>query len=95
VGNIRARLKHELMQAIPPFLYFFAAFQLLAVVRTLMQQEYGIQAGTVMSATSAAGAVSAVLHSTGDQSRTGRAEDAGVVPGPLAWPGKPRVMVQP
>ena len=51
MGNTRARLKHELMEAIPPFLYFFAAFHLLAVVRTLMQQEYGIQAGTVMNAT--------------------------------------------
>jgi hypothetical protein len=51
MGNTRARLRHELMEAIPPFLYFFAAFHLLAVVRTLMQQEFGIQAGTVMNAT--------------------------------------------
>jgi hypothetical protein len=51
MGNIRARLKHELMEAIPPFLYFAVAFHLLAVVRTLMQQEYGIQPGTVMNAT--------------------------------------------
>jgi hypothetical protein len=51
MGKIRARLQHELMEAIPPFLYFFAAFHLLAVVRALMQQEYGIQAGTVMNAT--------------------------------------------
>lgn len=51
MSSIRARLRHELMEAVPPFLYFFAAFHLLAVVRTLMQQEYGIQAGTVMNAT--------------------------------------------
>lgn len=56
-----SRLKHELMEAIPPFLYFFVAFHLLAVVRTLMQQEYGIQAGTVMSATIAALIVAKVV----------------------------------
>lgn len=51
MSNTRARLKHELKEAVPPFLYFLVAFHLLAVVRTLMQQEYGIQAGTVMNAT--------------------------------------------
>jgi hypothetical protein len=44
-------LKHEFLEAIPPFVYFFIAFHLVAVIRSLMQQEYGIQAGTVMNAT--------------------------------------------
>jgi valyl-tRNA synthetase len=45
MSNAGSRLKHELKEAIPPFLYFLVAFHLVAVVRALMQQEYGIQPG--------------------------------------------------
>ncbi len=51
MSTIGPRIKHELKEAIPPFLFFFVAFHLLAMLRALMQQEYGIQAGTVMNAT--------------------------------------------
>lgn len=51
MSNARSRLVHELKEAIPPFLYFLIAFHLVAVLRALLQQEYGIQAGTVMNAT--------------------------------------------
>ena len=56
-----SRLKHELKEAIPPFLYFLVAFHLVAALRALMQQEYGIQAGTVMNATIAALIVAKVV----------------------------------
>lgn len=56
-----SRLKHELKEAIPPFLYFLVAFHLVASLRALMQQEYGIQAGTVMNATIAALIVAKVV----------------------------------
>lgn len=61
MSHIRARLKHELKEAIPPFLYFLVAFHLVAALRALMQQEYGIQAGTVMNATIAALIVAKVV----------------------------------
>ena len=54
-------LKHEVLEAIPPFVFFFVAFHLIAVTRVLMQQEYGIQAATVMNATIAALVVAKVV----------------------------------
>jgi hypothetical protein len=51
MSNALARLEHEFKEAIPPFVFFFVAFHLLALTRTLMQEEYGIEVRTVMSAT--------------------------------------------
>jgi hypothetical protein len=51
MNNVGARIKHEFKEAIPPFLYFLVAFHLVAVLRALMEEEYGIQPGTVMNAT--------------------------------------------
>ena len=61
MSGFPARLKHEFLEAVPPFIYFFVAFHLVAVIRALMQQEYGIQAGTVMNATIAALIVAKVV----------------------------------
>lgn len=61
MSNGLARLKHEFMEAIPPFIYFLIAFHLIALIRALMQQEYGIQPGTVMNATFAALIVAKVV----------------------------------
>ena len=54
-------LKHEIIEAIPPFIFFFVAFHLVAIIRGLMEQQYGIQAGTVMNATIAALIVAKVV----------------------------------
>jgi len=54
-------LKHEILEALPPFVFFFVAFHLVAVTRVLMQQEYGIEARTVMNATIAALVVAKVV----------------------------------
>lgn len=54
-------LKHEFQEAIPPFLFFFAAFHLVAVLRALLQQQYGIQTGDIMGATIAALIVAKVV----------------------------------
>jgi len=61
MGNLGAKVKHEIKEAIPPFLFFLVAFHLVAVLRVLMQQEYGIQAGTVMNATIGAMIVAKVV----------------------------------
>lgn len=54
-------LKHELLEAIPPFIFFFIAFHLVAVTRSLMEAEYGIEASTMMNATIAALVVAKVV----------------------------------
>lgn len=51
MSSILVKLKHELLEAVPPFVFFFVAFHLLALTRALMQQEYGIEARTVMNST--------------------------------------------
>ena len=61
MGNLGSTIKHEIKEAIPPFLFFLVAFHLVAVLRALMQQEYGIQAGTVMNATIGAMIVAKVV----------------------------------
>jgi hypothetical protein len=54
-------LKHEIVEAVPPFIFFFIAFHLIALTRVLMQQQYGIEASTVMNATIAALVVAKVV----------------------------------
>lgn len=54
-------LKHEVIEAIPPFIFFFIAFHLLALTRSLMQEQYGIEARSVMNATIAALVVAKVV----------------------------------
>jgi hypothetical protein len=60
-SGFASRVRHEILEAVPPFIYFFLAFHLVAVIRALMQQEYGIQPGTVMNATIAALVVAKVV----------------------------------
>jgi len=48
---ILARVKHELVEAIPPAVFFFVAFHLIAFTRSLMLQEYGIPTATFVAAT--------------------------------------------
>jgi hypothetical protein len=54
-------LKHELLEAVPPAIFFFIAFHLIAITRGLMAQQYGIELATVMNATIAALVVAKVV----------------------------------
>lgn len=45
------KLKHELRELLPVMLFFFIAFQLLALTQRLMLKEYGIRASTFLAAT--------------------------------------------
>lgn len=51
MSSTSARLKHELKEAIPPFLFFLVAFHLVALLRGLLQQEYGLQVEATVNAT--------------------------------------------
>ena len=54
MSNIIQRLKREILGAIPPVIFFFIVFQLLAFTRALILKEYGIQVSIFINATIAA-----------------------------------------
>ena len=47
-------LKHLVHEMIPPIIFFFVSFQLLALTRALMLKQYGIEVTTFVAATIAA-----------------------------------------
>lgn len=61
MSGIVSRLKHELLEAIPPAIFFFLAFQLIAFTQALMLEQYGIQVVTFVKATVAALIVAKVV----------------------------------
>jgi hypothetical protein len=61
MNRIVARLQRELFEVIPPAIFFFVAFQVIAYTRALMLKEYGIQISTFMAATIGALVVAKVV----------------------------------
>nr|MBS0021514.1 hypothetical protein [Gammaproteobacteria bacterium] len=61
MGTIVSRLKHELVEAIPPAVFFFVAFHVIAFTRALMLEQHGIRVSTFMAATIAALIVAKVV----------------------------------
>jgi hypothetical protein len=59
--NVGHKLMHELRQLIPVILFFFVAFQLLALTQTMMLEQYGIRVSTFLTATVAALVVAKVV----------------------------------
>ena len=59
--SIAEKLKHELRQLIPVVLFFFIAFQLLALTDALMLEQYGIRVSVFLTATFAALVVAKVV----------------------------------
>ena len=51
MSGILKRLKHEFYEVLPPTIFFFVAFQLIAFTRALMLQRYGIEVSTFGAAT--------------------------------------------
>lgn len=51
MNSIAHKLKHELFEFIPPAIFFFVAFHLLALTQSLMLKEYGIHISTFFAAT--------------------------------------------
>jgi len=61
VSQISSRIKDELVAVIPPTVFFFAAFQLIAFTRALMLREYGISVSAFVTASIAALVVAKVV----------------------------------
>ena len=61
MNRVAARLKHELGQVLPPAIFFFAAFQLIAFTRDLMLAEHGVHISTWVKAAIAALVVGKVV----------------------------------
>ena len=51
MSNLGEKVKHEVRELIPVTLFFFVAFQLLALTDALMLKQYGIHSGTFLGAT--------------------------------------------
>lgn len=51
MNKIFQRLKEKFLGIIPASVFFFVAFQLLAITRSLILQQYGIQVSTFVAAT--------------------------------------------
>jgi len=49
--TLHQKLKHEIRELIPVTLFFFVTFQLLALTRVLMLEQYGIRPSTFLNAT--------------------------------------------
>ena len=61
MSSILSRLKHELVEVIPPAVFFFVAFHLIAFTRTLMLEQYGIRTSTFVAVTIGALVVAKVV----------------------------------
>lgn len=51
MSELREKVRHEVRELIPVTLFFFVAFQLLALTGSLMLKQYGIHATTFLAAT--------------------------------------------
>lgn len=51
MNKIIQRLKEEFLSIIPTAIFFFVAFQLLAITRSLILEQYGIEVSTFLAAT--------------------------------------------
>lgn len=61
MSDIISRIQHELLAVIPPAVFFFISFQLIAFTHALMLEEYGIRVSTFVTATIAALVVAKVV----------------------------------
>ena len=61
MSNLGPKLKHELRELIPVTLFFFVAFQVLALTQALMLKQYGIHTVAFVAATIGALVVAKVV----------------------------------
>ncbi len=61
MSRLVSRLKREMLGVIPPSVFFFVSFQVIAVTRALMLQKYGIRVSTFLAATVGALVVAKVV----------------------------------
>lgn len=51
MSKLTDTIKHEFREVLPPTIFFFAAFNIIAVTRVLMLNRYGIEADSFIAAT--------------------------------------------
>ena len=61
MSQLGQRIKKEVQEVIPPTIFFLIAFHILALFRSLMLRQYGIEISTVAGATVAALVVAKVV----------------------------------
>jgi hypothetical protein len=61
MSKITARLKHEIAVVIPPAIFFFVTFNVIAITRALMLEQYGITVPSFAAATIGALIVAKVI----------------------------------
>jgi len=61
MGKIAAWLRHEIAEVIPPTIFFFVSFHVIAFTRALMLEEYGITVRSFAAATIGALIVAKVI----------------------------------
>ena len=54
MSKLGERIKDEVLEVLPPTIFFFIAFHILALFRALILRQYGVQMSTVAGATVAA-----------------------------------------
>jgi len=50
MSSIVSKLKHEFLQVIPPTIFFFLTFEVIAITRDLFLEQYGINISTSVAA---------------------------------------------
>lgn len=61
MSAFKERIKHELLDLLPPTIFFLVAFHLITVTRALMLRQYGISVSTAAGATIGALVVAKVV----------------------------------
>ena len=61
MSKVWAKVKHELHEVIPPTIFFFVSFHIIALERALMVREYGLRLSATAGATVAALLVAKVV----------------------------------
>jgi len=51
MGNVWAKIKHEIHEVIPPAIFFLISFHIIVLDRALMAREYGLRVSAVAGAT--------------------------------------------
>jgi hypothetical protein len=51
LNKVAKTIKHEVLELIPPTIFFFIAFQIIALSRTLMLRQYGVSVSAIAGVT--------------------------------------------
>jgi hypothetical protein len=51
VSSLKSRVKHEMLELLPPTIFFLIAFHIITISRALMLRQYGVNASAAAGAT--------------------------------------------